>query len=149
MRWASIRCASGCSRARARRSSSSRSPSATMTRGPFERHPGHYAREIDAQLAEQLQTALAQRFGSGDVSLSEVQTVCLRLWRAPDPAALLAARGVQGLLEDELGEALAALAPELRAAAIALLSEMVTSAGTRNVISAEDLRRRVRDDDPG
>ena len=66
----------------------------------------------------------------------------------PIPAALLDAKGVQGLLEDELGEALAAFAADLRAAAVALLSQMVTSAGTRNVISAEDLRHRVRDEDP-
>ena len=57
-----------------------------------------------------MQDALAARFGSGEVSLSEVQTVCLRLWLRR-PAALLAAEGVQGLLEDELGEALAGFPP--------------------------------------
>ena len=59
-------------------------------------------------------TTLAERFGSGEVSLSEVQTVCLRLWQSDDPEALLAAKGVQGLLEDYLGEALDAFPPELR-----------------------------------
>jgi len=118
-----------------------------IIRGPFERFPGHFAPELDTSLARRLQAALADRFGTGEVSLSEVQTVCLRLWRSSDPAALLAAKGVQGLLEDDLGEALDALQPDLRAAAVALLSQMVTSAGTRNVISAEDLRQRVRADD--
>ena len=37
--------------------------------------------ELDGALAERLQAALADRFGTGEVSLSEVQTVCLRLWR--------------------------------------------------------------------
>jgi hypothetical protein len=52
------------------------------------------------------------------------------------------------VLEDEIGEALATFAPDLRAAAIGLLSEMVTSAGTRYVISAEDLYQRVRETEP-
>jgi WD40 repeat protein len=119
----------------------------TIIRGPFERFPGRFGRELDPALAEQLRAALAERFGIGEVSLSEVQTVCLRLWQSSDPAALLAENGVQGILEDDLGEALDALPTDLRAAAIALLGEMVTSAGTRNVISAEDLREHVREDD--
>ncbi|MEA2233112.1 MAG: hypothetical protein QOD83_2928 [Solirubrobacteraceae bacterium] len=120
----------------------------TIIRGPFQRHPGHFRSELDAALAERLEAVLAERFGTGDVSLSEVQTVCLRLWQSPDPQALLADKGAQGLLEDELGETLDAFTPDLRAAAVALLSQMVTSAGTRNVVSAEDLRQRVLDDDP-
>ena len=118
-----------------------------IIRGPFERFPGRFERELALALAEQLRGALAERFGTGEVSLSEVQTVCLRLWRSPDPELLLAEKGVQGLLEDELGEALDGFLPDVRVAAIALLSEMVTSAGTRNVISAEDLRQRVLEED--
>lgn len=119
----------------------------TIIRGPFERHPGRYARELDAPLAERLRASLADRFGSGDVSLSEVQTVCLRLWESDDPRALLDRRGLQGLLEDDLGEALDAFAPDERGAAVALLSQMVTSSGTRNVISADDLLHRVREEE--
>ena len=115
----------------------------TIIRGPFDRHPGHFEHELGPVLAQRLGNELEERFGSGDVSLSEVQTVCLRLWRAPDPDQVLATRGIQGLLEDELGEALGAFAPDLRIAAVAVLSQMVTSAGTRNVISAEDVRLRV------
>jgi len=120
----------------------------TIIRGPFERFPGRFARELDEALAQRLRAALAERFGRCEVSLSEVQTVCLRLWESPDPSSLLDSKGVQGLLEDELGEALDAFSPNLRAGAIALLSEMVTSAGTRSVISAEDLVQRVRQEDP-
>ena len=119
----------------------------TIIRGPFERFPGHFERELEPALAARLGTALAERFGAGEVSLSEVQTVCLRLWHSPDPDAALTEKGVQGLLEDDLGEALTAFAPDVRAAAVALLSHMVTASGTRNVVSAEDLRQRVRDDD--
>jgi WD40 repeat protein len=120
----------------------------TIIRGPFERYPGHFARELDPALVERLCIALAERFGAGELSLSEVQTVCLRLWQASDPDRLLAERGVQGLLEDYLGEALDAFPPQTRFAAVALLGQMVTSAGTRNVISAEDLVQRVREEDP-
>jgi WD40 repeat protein len=90
---------------------------------------------------------LTQRFGSADLSLSEVETVALRVWQSDDPFELLQRRGVQGILEDYLGESLDALSPDLRAAAVALLAQMVTSAGTRNVISAEDLVQRVREQD--
>ncbi len=120
---------------------------ATIIRGPFERYPGHFDREIAPGLAERLRSALAARFGAGDLSLSEVQTVCLRLWQADDPDALLTQRGAQGLLEDYLGEALDAFPPDLRGAAITLLGQMVTSSGTRNVMSAEDLIQRVRADE--
>jgi WD40 repeat protein len=116
---------------------------ATVIRGPFERNPGQFAHELSPALAERLRAMLGERFGSGDVSLSEVQTVCLRLWQSSDPDALLAQRGIQGLLEDYLGEALGAFPPDVRRAAVALLAQMVTSAGTRNVISADDLMDRV------
>jgi WD40 repeat protein len=119
----------------------------TIIRGPFERYPGHFARELAPVLAERLRIALGERFGVGELSLSEVQTVCLRLWQATDPDRLLAEKGVQGLLEDYLGEALDAFPPETRFAAVALLGQMVTPAGTRNVISAEDLVHRVREED--
>jgi len=119
----------------------------TIIRGPFERFPGRFERELDPPLAQRLSAALAERFGTGDVSLSEVQTVCLRLWQSPNPDTLLTDKGVQGLLEDDLGEALDAFPPNLRAAAIALLSQMVTSGGTRNVISAEDLSQRAQEDE--
>jgi hypothetical protein len=119
----------------------------TIIRGPFERYPGHFAREFSPGLAERLRAALAERFSAGDLSLSEVQTVCLRLWQVDEPEALLAAKGVQGLLEDYVGEALEAFPPELRGAAIAVLGQMLTSAGTRNVMSAEDLIQRVREDE--
>jgi WD40 repeat protein len=118
-----------------------------IIRGPFERFPRRFGRELDPALTGRVRSALAERFGTGQVSLSEVQTVCLRLWQSADPDALLTDKGVQGLLEDELGEALNAFPADLRTAAIALLSQMVTAAGTRNVISAEDLRQRVAEDD--
>ena len=121
----------------------------TIIRGPFERFPGRFERELTPAIAQQLRAGLAERFGTGELSLSEVQTVCLWLWQSTDPEALLAERGVEGLLEQALGEELDAFPCDVRCAAVALLSQMVTCAGTRNVVSAEDLRRRVRDEDEG
>ncbi|HEX8158442.1 MAG TPA: WD40 repeat domain-containing protein, partial [Solirubrobacteraceae bacterium] len=118
----------------------------TIIQGPFERHPGHFERELDRELTQRVCAALAQHFGSANLSLSEVETVALRLWQSEDPTTLLEARGVQGILEDYLGESLDAFPPDMRAAAIALLAQMVTSAGTRNVISAEDLLHRVSEE---
>ena len=121
----------------------------TIIRGPFERYPDHFARQLSPALTGRLVAVLADRFSTGDVSLSEVQTVCLRLWQSDDPDALLAEKGPQGLLEDYLGEALDHMPAQLRPAAIALLGQMVTSAGTRNVISAGDLFQRVQEVDGG
>jgi WD40 repeat protein len=114
-----------------------------IIRGPFERFPGHFGPEITPLLARRLVTMLAKRFGSGDVSLAEVQTVCLRLWQSRDPELLLETRRPQGILEDYLNEELDALSSDMREVAVALLSEMVTPAGTRNVISDTDLTRRI------
>jgi WD40 repeat protein len=114
-----------------------------IIRGPFERYPGHYTPEISSSLTQRLCVALTERFGVGNLSLSEVQTVCLRLWQSERPEWLLNTQGLQGILEEYLDEELDALTPEMRDAAIALLSQMVTSAGTRNVISAEDLVRGI------
>jgi len=117
----------------------------TIIRGPFDRYPDHFARQLSAVLTDRLVTVLAERFGVGDVSLSEVQIVCLRLWQSDDPEALLAEKGLQGILEDYLGEALDGMPTQLRAAATLLLAQMVTSAGTRNVISAGDLLQRAQE----
>lgn len=111
--------------------------------GPFERFPGHYPREFSAGLAQRLQGAFVERSGPDELSLSVVETVCLRLWESDDPDALLRERGVQGILEDYLGATLERMPPNEKAAAIALLSEMITSAGTRAVVSHEELMQRV------
>jgi WD40 repeat protein len=94
-------------------------------------------------LVQRLLGLLAERFGAGEVSLSEVQTVCLRLWQSEEPQMLLESREPQGILEDYLSEELDEMTPRMREAAIVLLSEMVTPALTRNVISGEDLARRI------
>jgi WD40 repeat protein len=114
-----------------------------VIRGPFEHYPGHYDPELTPSLAQALLSLLAERFEAGDVSLSEIQTVCLRLWQSEKPQVLLVSRELKGILEDYLNEELDEMAPEMRETAIMLLSEMVTPACTRNVISGEDLAARI------
>src|SRR5262249_29757977 len=53
-------------------------------------------------------------------------------------------KGVQGLLEDFLSESLDRFPDELRDPAVAVLSHMVTAAGTRNVVSAEGVAAEVQ-----
>jgi WD40 repeat protein len=120
----------------------------TIIGGPFEQYPDHFEHPLSSALTGRLVDELSGGFSTGQLSLSEVQTVCLRLWQSDDPDALLTARKPQGLLEDYLGEALEEMPSHLRPAAIALLSQMVTSAGTRNVISAADLFPRVLKEEP-
>jgi len=115
-----------------------------IVRGPFERYPGRFDPELPPGLADRLAAAIAERSGTAAINLSEVQVVCLRLWSAQEPEALFDEKGVQGLLEDYLWSSLNEFPEELRVPAVALLSEMVTPSGARNVISAEDLVDRVR-----
>jgi WD40 repeat protein len=120
----------------------------TIIRGPFDEHPGHFDRELSPELADRLSRAIERRSGSGGLSLSEVQIVCLRLWESSDPEALLEANGVAGILEDYLEESITQFPPELQDPAVALLSQMVTGSGARNVVSAADLIERVHAEKP-
>jgi hypothetical protein len=70
--------------------------------------------------------------------------VLLRLWQAENPEELFHARRVQGLLEDALSASLEGFGQDKRYAAVALLGQMVTESGARNVVSADDLISRVQ-----
>lgn len=119
-----------------------------IIRGPFEDHPDHYEPELSADLATRLSREIESRSATGTISLSEVQIVCLRLWESADPDELLERKHVRGILVDYLEEVLKRFPEELHYPAIALLSQMVTGSGARNVISRDDLVERVRDEEP-
>ena len=128
-----------------------------IIRAPFEKFPREYPRELSNELAEQIKAKLGARSERDELNLSELQIVCSRLWKAndpevpvqEDPEALLRRRGVGGLLEDHLDDALEQLPPAAQDAAMAVLVNMITSSGTRNVVSAEDLVARAREEQPG
>ncbi len=115
-----------------------------IIRGAFEHcdpEHEHWQSEISPTLAESIQQQLESR-GRNTINLSEIQVVCLRLWQSPDPERLFAQRQISGILEDFLANKLSRLGP-LESGAIALLSELVTISGTRNIVSHDDLIDRA------
>jgi len=117
-------------------------------RGPFERYPGRYQPELSLPLADDIQTQFEDRSEGSDIQLTEVQIVCRSLFETGLQGPALEEyfadqKGVQGILEEYLERALESLEVDQQDPAVALLARMVTSAGTRNVISEDDLLRRV------
>ncbi len=96
-------------------------------------------------LIEGLDKDFRGRSTTGVLNLTEVQLACRELWSSPNPEQLYAKENVSGLLRLVLEDAVAKLADrKLREPGVALLSFMVTSFGTRNVISEFDLLGQVR-----
>ena len=117
-----------------------------IIRGPFERFPGAFETEIEPDLAESIAASMGERDERGMVNLSELQIALVRLWQSKDPRTMFDERGIQGLLEDYTSETLESI-PDLRSSTVALLSDMITESGARNVISEEDLLSRVEDEE--
>ncbi|MGZ5022536.1 MAG: nSTAND1 domain-containing NTPase [Chthoniobacterales bacterium] len=112
-------------------------------RGPFQKNPGMFANPLPDEVCAQLETELRERSSGGLQNPTEGQIAGLVLWLAKDPHELLVRRKVQGLLEDYLVQQLEALPMAQRAPAVAILSCLVTDAGTRNIVSRSDLVERV------
>jgi conflict system STAND superfamily ATPase/FHA domain-containing protein len=117
-------------------------------RGPFEQYPGRYQPEIAPALARQIQSQFEERSAGSAIRLTEVQIVCHKLFETKkegiDPERFFNEQhGVQGILERYLEDRIQTLQVEQRDPAVGLLTRMVTPAGTRNVISRDDLLRRV------
>ena len=122
-----------------------------MVRGPFvpaadgERGlPGHFKPELDDKIAQKIAEGARQRPAARLINLSELQTLCLALWRQPklrrellnstEPALVL-----QRILESEALAALHALPLWDRIRAMGYLSKLVTRDGTRDVVSEASL----------
>ncbi len=103
--------------------------------------PGEGSKEIPEPLAKAIAAQLRGRSESGFINLSELQIICRKLWESPDPARLFEEKNgnIQKILEDHWADVLVKLG-ELYDPAIALLSHMVTSSNTRNIVSEPDLR---------
>ena len=117
-----------------------------IIRGPFERYPDRFEKEISADLARRVEEAIDKRSEDvpQDMSLWELQIVCLRLWESDNSDTLFAEQGLRGILENYLTEALAAFTEEQQQAATLLLEFMVTPSGARNVVSEVDLLDRAQ-----
>jgi len=118
-------------------------------RGPFEKYPGRFRPEISTDLARQIQAQFESRSAGGDIRLTEVQIICRSLFESRrEPSKFFADQGgVQGILEHYLEKAIESLDVEQRGPAVALLSRMVTAAGTRIVIPHSDLCWRVESEE--
>ncbi len=118
-----------------------------IIRAPFEKFPHQYARELSPELADQIAAALALHSQGQNPPLSQLQIVCNRLWQSEQPSSLLSLRGVKGLLEDHLEDALVRFPGRMRDAAVEILAQLVTSSNTRNVVTKDDLLRRAAEED--
>jgi hypothetical protein len=92
------------------------------------------------KLADRIAAELREHSAGGGVNLSELQIVCRKLWESDSPAALIKKdKIVQTLIEDYWADALKKFPGELYEPAVALLSHMITSSNTRNIVSEDDL----------
>jgi WD40 repeat protein len=121
-------------------------------RGPFKKYPETYQPEISPSLARKIVKQFEGRSGGEAIHLTEVQIVCQDLFgsekEGPELEQYFADQGeVQGILEGYLDLVLESLGSDQQDPALALLTRMVTPAGTRNVISRDDLLTRVAYED--
>ena len=122
-----------------------------IIRGPFEsdRLPrGYFKHEFSPEVANALASALGERNEGGNMNLTEVQIVCQTLWREPGGAerflgAADRSRAIQELLERYTDGRIQTLPKELHDPAVAVLSRLVTSAGTRNIVAESELIERL------
>ncbi len=114
-----------------------------VIRGPFEHFPQKYPVEIDTDLAKRIKGQFEERSQTNDIRLTEVQIVSLSLYNAAlngeDQNQMFKNLGVKGIIEEYSTELLKELSSTEQETAIALLSRMITSEGTRNSISKENL----------
>lgn len=105
-------------------------------RAHFSRQEEKAGLELSQELAEQIALELSK---SGEVNLTELQIVCLRLWQSPEPQKLFAELGIERLVQDYGEEVVNGFPVGLRQPALTLLSRMITESNTRNVIEEQDL----------
>lgn len=111
----------------------------TIIEGPFQSDAVSFDHALPEPVIESLVAEFTARSESDLLNLSEVQIASLRLWRDSDPEKTLKTLGVRRILEAYFENAIDVVPAQLRHAAIALLTRMVTSSNTRNVVSAEEL----------
>lgn len=111
----------------------------TVIEGPFQSNAVTFDHALTKPVIDNLVAEFTERSESDLLNLSEVQIASLRLWRDADPEKTLKSLGVRGILEAYFEDAIDAVPFPLRHAAIALLTRMVTSSNTRNVVLAEEL----------
>lgn len=114
-----------------------------IVRGPIERFADSYGSRMPDATLDGIVRRFQARVGVGAVNLSEVQIVCRRLWDEPGERARLEKDGIGAVIDGYFSEQFARSSGEEQAAIKALMSCLVTSGGTRNWVSADDLLGRV------
>lgn len=115
---------------------------------PFKRYPDRFSPPINEKLAEKVKAEFVERSAMTDIRLTEVQIVASELFGAGKDAEEVFDRlGVKGILEQYSSRAIGELSKDEQEPAICLLSRLVTSGGTRNVVSKEDLLSRTAEEE--
>jgi tetratricopeptide (TPR) repeat protein len=127
-----------------------------IVRGPFipskERgiEAGQFGDELSEELAQKIEGGIRTSQPSGVLNLSEVQTMCLALWKESKlRAELLRTKNPPAVLRRIIrSEAMSNLKKKFwvlnRIRAIAVLSNLVTEDGTRNVVAQQMLISQTR-----
>ncbi|MHC4558003.1 MAG: TAXI family TRAP transporter solute-binding subunit [Planctomycetota bacterium] len=123
-------------------------------RGPFEKYSKRYRPEISDSLAKEIRRQFEERSGSAKIRLTELQIVCNRLFKQKHKMESYFYKkndsgksGVPRILEEYLEGAINSLETDKQEPAVALLTGMLTSVGTRDVISEDGLLNRVKNED--
>src|SRR5438128_871312 len=126
-----------------------------IIRGPFESASipaDHFKRRLSEPALDALESAFRDLSDTGTINLTEVQIACLALWEnEEEEKAFLNERehreAVRRLFGNYLDRALNRLEHKFRKPAITALTFLVTSSGTRNIVSEDDLLGNVVRDD--
>ena len=122
-----------------------------IIRGPFESASipaGHFTRSLSEPAFDALESSFKELSDTGTINLTEVQIACLALWEnEEEEKAFLKERepreAVRRLFGNYLDRALNRLQHKFRKPAITALTFLVTSSGTRNIVSEDDLLGNV------
>jgi hypothetical protein len=122
-----------------------------IIRGPFESASipaGHFARRLSEPAFDALESSFKELSDTGTINLTEVQIACLALWEnEEEERAFLKERehreAVRRLFGNYLDRALNRLEQRFQEPAITALILLVTSSGTRNIVSEDDLLSNI------
>jgi hypothetical protein len=126
-----------------------------IIRGPFESASvpaGHFTRRLSEFAFDALESSFRELSDTGTINLTEVQIACLALWEnQEEEKAFLKEKehreAVRRLFGNYFDRTLNRLEHRFRKPAISALTFLVTSSGTRNIVSEDDLLGNlVRDD---
>ncbi len=126
-----------------------------IIRGPFQSASipaGHFARRLSEPAFDALESSFKELSDTGTINLTEVQIACLALWENEEEEKSFLREtepreAVRRLFGNYLERSLNRLEPRFRKPAITALTFLVTSSGTRNIVSEDDLIGNIVSDE--